>query len=98
MYQELFKKQLGIDVEWALDGQDQQMYIIQTRPETVHSNKSGETDCKLVSYHLESNRSDLTVLLSGVAVGEKISTGRIRVLDDISRYREFQKEKFLSLT
>ena len=96
VYQELFKKQLGIDVEWALDGQDQQMYIIQTRPETVHSNKSGETDCcKLVSYHLESNRSDLTVLLSGVAVGEKISTGRIRVLDDISRYREFQKGEIL---
>lgn len=96
LYRELFKKELGIDVEWALDGQDQQMYIIQTRPETVHSNKSGETDCcKLVSYHLESNRSDLTVLLSGVAVGEKISTGRIRVLDDISRYREFQKGEIL---
>jgi phosphoenolpyruvate synthase/pyruvate phosphate dikinase len=34
----MFEKQIGIDVEWAIDGTDQQIYIIQTRPETIHSN------------------------------------------------------------
>ena len=30
---------MGVDIEWALDGLDKELYIIQTRPETIHSNK-----------------------------------------------------------
>ncbi len=36
-YSNLFNKKIGIDVEWALDGIDKNIYIIQTRPETIHS-------------------------------------------------------------
>ena len=36
----MFEKSLGVDVEWAIDGLDQNIYIIQTRPETIHSNNN----------------------------------------------------------
>ena len=37
-YKKIFNSNIGIDIEWALDGTDKELYIIQTRPETVHSN------------------------------------------------------------
>ena len=39
-YSKLFDKNIGVDVEWAIDGTDHNIYIIQTRPETIHSNES----------------------------------------------------------
>ena len=39
-YSLMFNKKLGVDVEWALDGVDNGIYIIQTRPETIHSNSN----------------------------------------------------------
>ena len=39
----------GIDVEWALDGIDNKIYIIQTRPETIHSNSD---DLNLETYQI----------------------------------------------
>ena len=61
-YSKMFKKTIGVDVEWALDGNDNKIYIIQTRPETVHSNK------KQLEKHKLLERSN--VLVSGVAVGK----------------------------
>lgn len=89
-YSKMFGKEIGIDVEWALDGLDKQIYIIQTRPETIHSNKNHN---KLVSYKLKETDKDL--LLSGVAVGEKISNGKVRVLNDVSQHDSFQEGEIL---
>ena len=83
-YSALFAKKLGVDVEWALDGIDGQLYIIQTRPETVHSSeKTLDIDKYILDKHGE-------LLLSGVAVGEKISSGRIKVLKSIHEFARFQ--------
>ena len=82
-YSALFAKKLGVDVEWALDGIDGQLYIIQTRPETVHSaEKTLDIDKYILDTHGE-------MLLSGVAVGEKISSGRIKVLKSIHEFARF---------
>ena len=67
----------GIDVEWALDGSDNLLYIIQTRPETIHSNKENNI---LIQYKLK-EKGD--ILLKGVPVGEKISSGSIKKLNNV---------------
>ena len=86
-YSELFNKKMGVDVEWALDGTDNKIYIIQTRPETVHNNKTNI----LKKYKLLEQGEKL---ITGVAVGEKISTGKIKNLKDISEFKRFVKMIF----
>ena len=97
-YSELFGKKLGVDIEWAIDGIDEQIYIIQTRPETVHS---AGAHLEIDKYILDSEGSQDSegskssegspgsVLLSGVAVGEKISTGCIKVLKSTHEFALF---------
>ena len=87
-YSIIFKKKMGVDVEWALDGLDNKIYIIQTRPETVHSNKTNI----LKKYKLKERGKKI---ISGVAVGEKISSGKIKNLKDISEFKNFSKNDVL---
>jgi pyruvate, water dikinase len=80
--------QQPMDIEWAKDGIDGQLYIVQARPETVASQKSGS---RLESYRLLSgDESPGEPLLSGRAVGGKIATGRVRVIDDVSALDTFE--------
>lgn len=88
-YSKMFNKKLGVDVEWALDGQDQNIYIIQTRPETIHSN---EKQHEMKKYVLD-ERSN--VLISGIAVGEKISAGKVKLLKSLDEYERFEKGDIL---
>jgi pyruvate,water dikinase len=88
-YSKMFEKQLGIDVEWAIDGIDQNIYIIQTRPETIHSNN---TILEISKYILK-EKSEL--LVTGVAVGDKISSGKIKILHDINDFEQFNKGDIL---
>ncbi|MDD2358061.1 MAG: phosphoenolpyruvate synthase [Thiovulaceae bacterium] len=73
-----------MDIEWAKDGDDGEIYIVQARPETVESR-----DDKLFyeTYTLK-NRSK--ILIEGRAVGRKIASGRVRKIEDISKLNEFQ--------
>ena len=89
-YCKMFNKKLGVDVEWAIDGIDHNIYIIQTRPETIHSNESGSLEIQ--NYVLDEKSE---VLLTGVAVGDKISSGKIRILKDMNDCDEFQKGDIL---
>lgn len=88
-YSILFEKQLGVDVEWALDGIDKNIYIIQTRPETIHNNSENLEICKYIL------KQKSNILVSGVAVGEKISTGKVKNLKNISEFNLFQKGDIL---
>lgn len=65
---------MPMDVEWALDGEDQKLYILQARPETVHSTKNPYL---LTRYHLKEQGR---VLCSGNAIGAAITSGRARLL------------------
>ncbi len=76
--------QKPMDIEWAKDGDDGEIYIVQARPETVESR-----DDKLFyeTYTLK-NRSK--ILIEGRAVGRKIASGRVRKIEDVSKLNEFQ--------
>ncbi len=64
-----------MDIEWAKDGLTGEFYILQARPETVHSTKA--TPHLIFSYELKEKSS---VLTSGIALGSKIASGKARVL------------------
>jgi len=70
--------QRPMDVEWAKDGVDGKLYILQARPETVKSRKSAEGQER---YRLK-RKSE--VLASGRAIGHKIGAGVVRVVKDAS--------------
>ncbi len=64
----------AMDFEWAKDGNTQQLFILQARPETVHQRSE---NLKLEQYHLKGNGP---VLAEGLAIGKRITAGRARVL------------------
>jgi len=66
---------MPMDIEWAKDGGTGRLYIVQARPETVHSTKD---PFQLKEYELKAKG---TVLVTGGAVGSKIAAGRVRKLD-----------------
>ena len=66
-----------MDIEWAKDGYDGQLYIVQARPETVQSQKMN--DNVILQYDIKAG-SELKILLSGKAIGEKIGAGRIKII------------------
>ncbi len=74
-----------MDMEWAKDGLDGHIYIVQARPETVESRKEGR--------HLEMYRlnEQSKVILEGQAVGTKIGSGKVCKILDASRLNEFKE-------
>lgn len=60
-----------VDIEWAKDGKNNEIYIVQARPETVHSQR--KADC-IKEYHLQEKGK---VLVEGRSVGSSIATGRV---------------------
>jgi pyruvate,water dikinase len=88
-YSRMFNKKMGVDVEWAIDGYDNEIYIIQTRPETIHSNNDS---LELTRYILDGVSN---ILCTGVSVGEKISSGKVKVLESMKDYKLFEKGDIL---
>lgn len=67
-----------MDIEWARDGIDGALYIVQARPETVHSQKSRSVAYEV--YRLSDDHGE--PLIVGQAVGEKIGSGPVKVVLD----------------
>ncbi len=70
--------QRPMDIEWGKDGDDGQLYILQARPETVKS----RSDATLIERYLLKEKG--TVLAEGRSIGQKIGSGRVRLMMDIS--------------
>jgi pyruvate,water dikinase len=78
-----------MDIEWAKDGRSGELFIVQARPETVHSIKRRD---RLQVYRLEETGERL---VAGKSVGERIGQGGVRVLRDARRLEEFQPGEVL---
>ncbi len=63
-----------MDIEWALDGDDNHVYIVQARPETVVSQEEGG---KLERFHLREKGRNL---IAGRAIGQRIGSGEVKVI------------------
>jgi pyruvate,water dikinase len=80
---------LPMDMEWAKDGVDGQLYMVQARPETVVSQRQGKT---LQEYILKGSGE---ILATGRAVGEKIAAGKGHIISDATHLNEFKKGEVL---
>ncbi len=68
-----------MDIEWAKDGDDQQLYIVQARPETVASQADANVK---VSYQLKGNSE---VVAEGRSIGQRIASGKVRKVLNIDQ-------------
>ena len=78
-----------MDIEWVLDGQTKELYIVQARPETVQAEK----DENVIEDHKLEEESE--VILEGEAIGSKIGNGTAHVLDSPKEIDQFEEGEVL---
>ena len=74
----------AMDIEWGKDGLDGEIYILQARPETVKSQAADKAEYR---YKLKSKSS---VIVEGRAIGQKIGTGPVRIVHNLSEMDKVQ--------
>jgi len=76
------QKWTPMDVEWAIDGLSKDLFIVQARPETIHSQKNHRiiTEYKIA----DANRSE-KIIMKGIAVGDKIASGKVNILYSLDK-------------
>ncbi|MEI7538142.1 MAG: phosphoenolpyruvate synthase [Comamonadaceae bacterium] len=74
----------AMDIEWGKDGIDGELYILQARPETVKSQAAGKLEYR---YKLKGKSA---VMVEGRAIGQKIGTGPVRIVHNISEMDKVQ--------
>ena len=79
-----------MDMEWAKDGIDGELYMVQARPETVASQRKGSI---LEEYHLAAHQFE--PVTTGRAVGAKIAVGNARVICDLDHLKYFRPGEVL---
>ncbi|HCG5487622.1 phosphoenolpyruvate synthase [Vibrio parahaemolyticus] len=77
--------QRPMDIEWAKDGIDGKLYIVQARPETVCS----QTEQNVIERYELNNKAD--VLVEGRAIGQRIGKGPVRLVDSLDQMSQVQE-------
>ncbi len=77
------------DIEWAKDGKSNKLFIVQSRPETVHSVKNKNI---YEEYKIKTNKKPV---LTGIAIGDKIGQGKARIILDVSKLEDFKRGEVL---
>lgn len=78
-----------MDIEWAKDGRENKLYIVQARPETV---KSGVNPNILEQYILSQKGK---VLITGESIGQRIASGKVRVIKNVKELKQFKAGEVL---
>lgn len=81
-YTRIRNKWTPMDVEWAIDGLSKELFIVQARPETIHSQKNHRL---ITEYSIDDeNRAD-KLIAKGIAVGDKIASGKVNILFSLDK-------------
>lgn len=86
-YTQTHRNYSPMDIEWAKDGITNQLFIVQARPETVQSQKTGNI---LRSYHFLKTEKFPHPLITGRAIGEAISQGKVKLILNVNNIEQFQ--------
>jgi pyruvate,water dikinase len=78
-----------MDIEWAKDGLSGELFIVQARPETIHGGRRSTT---IRTYSLQAEGK---VLARGKSIGNKIASGRARLIRDVSQLSGFRAGEVL---
>ncbi len=92
LYSSLNNKWTPMDVEWAKDGNDGKLYILQARPETVHAVQKAASFFK--QYALVNGQKH-TLLITGQSIGQKIVCGPVRIVSSIEQVQMFSEGDIL---
>ena len=79
----------AMDIEWAKDGLNNQLYIVQARPETVH----GKANKQVREIYTLKEKG--TLLTQGIALGDKISSGKARILNSAQEGDQLQNGEII---
>lgn len=82
--EEHYKKPM--DIEWAKDGSSEEIFIVQARPETVHSSREEEKTLKQYSL-----KNDGNIIATGKSIGDKIAAGKARILQSPDESDKLEK-------
>lgn len=77
-YSKLKGRWCPMDVEWAIDGISGDLYIVQARPETIHSQNKTKM---LVEYHVQSE--GIKPIVTGIAVGDRAASGKVVIMHSV---------------
>jgi pyruvate,water dikinase len=91
-YSDTAGKRKPMDIEWAKDGPEGELYVVQARPETGSAQRSTST---LEEHYLDEDVSSKTPLATGRSVGAKVACGRVRVIHEQHDLAKFQPEEVL---
>ena len=78
------------DIEWAKDGKTGELFIVQSRPETVFTPKEAKF---YEEYQIKTKKKK--PILTGIAIGNKIGQGKIHIIEDVSKISKFKKGEVL---
>ncbi|RUM50672.1 MAG: phosphoenolpyruvate synthase [Hydrogenothermus sp.] len=93
-YSNKYNKWTPMDVEWAKDGELNELFIVQARPETIHSRKDHS---KITVYKITEpiEERQEKVLTSGIAVGDKVAVGKVKLMHSLEDAKEFKEGDIL---
>lgn len=83
-YSKINNKEMPMDIEWAKDGNTNELFILQARPETVHSTKKTQSATNFTL--IEKSKK----LLTGQAVGSAVGTGRVKIIKNVKELANFK--------
>jgi len=91
-YSEQRGAECPMDIEWAKDGDDEQLYLLQARPETVASQKPRN---QLERHRFRRKPDRKSLLAQGRAIGTGIANGKLRRIDSADQLSEFEEGEVL---
>lgn len=93
-YSNKYGKWTPMDCEWAKDGEINELFIVQARPETIHSQKDHS---KVITYKIVEpyEEREKKRVVEGIAVGDKVAFGKVRILHDLEDAKNFQAGEVL---
>ena len=77
------------DIEWAKDGKSGELFIVQSRPETVFASTKSQF---YQEYEVKTKKQPI---ITGIAVGNKIGNGKVRIIKNVSGIGQFKKGEVL---
>jgi pyruvate,water dikinase len=83
-----------MDIEWAKDGLDEKLYVLQARPETVQSRAASAGSLERFKID-KSVTKDASVRVEGRAIGQKVGAGAVRVLGSAEQMHDFNEGEVL---
>lgn len=88
-YTDKYGKWMPQDIEWAKDGVDGKIYIVQARPETIHA---GQSDSMIQKFCVAKNHEKFhEVVVTGISVGQKIISGKAHVITSVADIAHVEK-------